>query len=157
MRDMELQKELDALKDAPFAKKTDAQLKALENFRHAGNTAFKNKTHNSEARKKMSIANKGKIRSTHVRKKMSNSRRNISIENRKKISEAVSLSNRNRKYSAETRKRMSESHNSKLSTAVAKKIRIEYSKGIKQKELSAKYKVTQSTISLIVNNKIFKQ
>lgn len=31
MRDMELQKELDALKDAAFAKKTDAQLLAIEN------------------------------------------------------------------------------------------------------------------------------
>lgn len=174
MRDMELQKELDALKDASFAKKTDAQLLAIENrsenykgrkltAEHRKKIIIANNNRSAESRKKMSDARKGRKHDAATLKKMSDAQkgRKLTREHRKKLSKAAI----GRKQSSDTRRKKAINSNSaKLSFGVAERIRKEYNdKLIKDgkfgilKYFEKKYNVSSRNIAMIIANKIWKE
>jgi hypothetical protein len=80
-----------------------------------------------------------------------------------KTKEKMSLTKLGKTKSKETKNRMSKSRsgeggsNTKLNWDIVKKIRLDYNcRHLTQKQLAEKYEVTQTAISLIVNNKTWK-
>ena len=84
-----------------------------------------------ETRKKISDAQKGKTHTEESRKKMSESKKNISEETRRKIGEASKGRNKDRIVSEETRRKMSESGKGRTHSEDSKKKMSEASKGTK--------------------------
>lgn len=124
--------------------------------------------HTENARKKMSIANKGKIISEIQKQKTSqfHKGRKRREETKKKLSESK-LGEKNPRYgiktSIETKDKMSKSakkgvnnFSSKLTELKVLEIRELYKKGISSRKLSKKFNVSKSNILSIVNNKTWK-
>lgn len=124
--------------------------------------------HDEEARRKMSIANKGKVISDWHKKRISefHTGKSISDDVRMKMSQAA-MGSRNNRYgvsvSKETRDRMSASAKrgplnsaSKLTENDILEIRRMSSIGIGQRKIAAAFNVSKSNIASILNKKTWK-